>query len=99
MKNQFKGTPGPWKIAGRGEKKIGIDVSTQTTGAHHIDVWHSEYGWPQKEEAEANANLIAAAPELLEALQSLMDSYDKNGHLLNFNVDIARQAINKALAL
>lgn len=45
----------------------------------------------------ANAKLIAAAPELLEALQKLIKVFDDKGQLLDFNVDIARQAINKAL--
>jgi len=44
-----------------------------------------------------DAYLIASAPDLLEALQSLMAHYEEHGQLLTWNVDIARQAINKAI--
>ena len=47
-------------------------------------------------EAEANAKLIAAAPELLEALEKLMDVYKDKGQLLAFGVSIAKRAIQLA---
>jgi len=37
--------------------------------------------------------------ELLEALEELMRVYDKYGQLLNFNVSIAREAIENAKKL
>lgn len=59
-------------------------------GREHHANWFKDISHP-------DAKLIAAAPDLLEACQSFMDSYSTNGHLLNFNVDIIRKAINKAL--
>lgn len=65
-KYQFKGTQGEWSlmpIQERGE-----------TGRYRIidglvDVWFNpNAGYSTKEEAEANAHLISAAPDLLEAL-------------------------------
>ena len=61
-------TPGPWRIGTpppNGEQTIGtlngLMVAVATTGA-------------EMEETKANARLIAAAPELLEALQSVLDN-------------------------
>lgn len=65
MKLQFKGTPGPWKICYYGyepkELVIAKDKKPETRVAN-VDI--------QKIfKSLANARLIAAAPELLEALQ------------------------------
>lgn len=80
--------------------EFGIDVIEDKTGFGivHIgtDSELKECDYP-KERAIANAKLIAAAPDLLEALEYLLDSlnsYDEN------NLDAikqARAAINKAL--
>lgn len=66
MSTQY--TPGPWRIGTpppNGEQTIGtlngLMVAVATTGA-------------EMEETKANARLIAAAPELLEALQSVLDN-------------------------
>lgn len=66
MSTQY--TPGPWRIGTpppNGEQTIGtlngLMVAVATTGA-------------EMEETKANARLIAAAPELLEALQSVLEN-------------------------
>lgn len=60
---QFKGTPGPWT-----GKDVGIakqdDVGLQLGFIMTFDK-------KRRDECAANARLIAAAPELLEALQDL----------------------------
>ncbi len=64
-------TPAPWVIARAGEanpKPCGIRSEGKPTGMIcHIPTEH--------ESAEANARLIAAAPELLAALRELRDFY------------------------
>ncbi len=70
-----KHTPGPWKQEGN---NIVADY-TATCG-----VVASVSAMPNKWETEANARLIAAAPELLEALRDVMGWYDTSdvAHLM-----------------
>lgn len=64
MKTEFKGTPGPWErdvrdiYPAESDYEIAIVYDGKDTSILNLD----------KEVAEANARLIAAAPELLEAL-------------------------------
>lgn len=87
---EFKGTPGPrhWDEEGLGNK-------------NHI-VFGKEY--PAEMTSKANKDLIAAAPELLEALQELISGYEDREHLGMFDMLVhgdliqkANAAINKAL--
>jgi len=50
----------------------------------------------EKEEIEANAKLIAAAPELLENLIRCVDRLEENGFEKMSAVRRAKEAINKA---
>lgn len=80
-----KHTPGPWAI----NCDLGIYAATGTQWA----IASVGFGWPHqpdRREAEANAHLIAAAPELLEALEYLVGL--GGGDCL----DMARAAIAKA---
>lgn len=57
---QFKGTPGPWSVGGNEGNKLSVNADPYFVAL--VDEGDSQ---------EANACLIAAAPELLEALQDL----------------------------
>lgn len=88
-------TPGPWHFTNdppTGEQKItvsgpriradiGLEISVKS--AHLIDM----------EEMHANAVLIAAAPELLQALEDMVGAFDKG---LDLPWGTARAAIAKA---
>lgn len=78
MSDEFKGTPGPWEIKPEevdrpyirirgtrlgGRFKVANVLSPDYDGVHHREA----------DETRANARLIAAAPELLEALTSTLD--------------------------
>ena len=83
-----KHTPGPWKIGTpppNGEQTVGTDqglmVAVATTGAGV--------------QTKANASLIAAAPDLLEALKGLMALSDHRVDLRDA-AKAARAAIAKA---
>jgi len=102
--NDFKGTPGPWRVSEKRGDLIDIRHENNEPGAMSLNLAHvvSRQSWLK--EAEANAKLIASAPELLEALQNLMDSYhefrEKRGRAdypLNPLMQAAHDAINKAL--
>ena len=91
----FKGTKGSWFIKGRvnlfvygSEIENGITIDYPIAKIDDFD--------KSVECKKANAKLIASAPELLEALQSLMEVHEAKGNLLNFDVNIARQAIKSA---
>lgn len=95
--SEFKGTPGPWFVDGFGDVNDtqGITEKTICIAACRgvTDIKRDKY----------NANLIAAAPELLEALQWAMKKigpYYKrttSNHVHCDQVDKANAAIAKAL--
>ena len=63
----MKHTPGPWTIGGE-------LISKQGTAIEIASVWRNTHpdrsaDAPDPDTADANARLIAAAPELLEALE------------------------------
>ena len=69
-----KHTPGPWHMgAGNGEGSIFADngrTRLEIGGTTLYPIAQIGRGWNEAED-EANARLIAAAPEMLAALQSL----------------------------
>ena len=101
---EFKGTPGPW-YAVKNDHYLDIKVADgkydQAFASTHAN---AEMGMTKKTE-EANAQLIAAAPELLEALQDALSEiedrcldsgFDSNTYPVVIKI---KDAINKALEL
>jgi hypothetical protein len=93
---EFKGTKGEWKLSE--SKTFGRQMVDLGDFNGCIDVWYHNGESMTKEEAEANAKLIAAAPELLEALQESQKylvelGTTESGMAYHKNM----QAINKAL--
>jgi hypothetical protein len=93
-----KSTPGPWKAQMREFRQWEV-VSTCETE------WWIADASPYNERQEANARLIAAAPELLEALEAVLywaeiagDTTDKEALAANeeASIALARAAIAKA---
>ena len=79
MNNNFKGTPGPWKVAqSLDDTSIGVipqDGVFAEDGLAPICIvtpvkQMNEFDLP-------NATLIAAAPEMLEAMQEFVDRVEK----------------------
>lgn len=107
-----KHTPGPWTIDDSMAKdkysSVLWYIIKDSVGTKLSEVKGIHCG-VNNDEAEANANVMAAAPELLEALDGLLSiiddtegvhGYHSNGNVAlwdEFNeVDIAIQAIKKA---
>ena len=87
---KFKGTPGPWiNVGGWVDAKKSGDLSSIICAIDSVASINPE------SVNDANANLIAAAPELLEALIKLVDVVD--GMVHGPSTDAAHAAINKAL--
>lgn len=91
---KFKGTPGPWVVV---DNDVYFDIRK---GWKSIgDVCASMHAFDDSNHrgvvATANANLIAAAPELLEALQLMLNDECSDTH--NHAVNTAEKAIAKAL--
>lgn len=86
--SEFKGTPGPWKVNAIGKhwNNQSLDHIEVTFGMDGECVCDTVYEM-------ADANLIAAAPELLEALQAVVRVADRATDEFN----MARAAITKAL--
>jgi hypothetical protein len=91
-------TPGPWKADDKG-KAVFIPLR-----AHHCEQLGIQVGfvsWEDDKESLANARLIAAAPELLEALKFYGSSCDATestpcGYEGNLCCKRARAAIARA---
>lgn len=92
---EFKGTPGQWRVSEKRGDLIDIRHENNEPGAMSLNLAHvvARHSWLK--EAEANARLIAAAPELLEALQFIIN--DCSRMIPKCAEDKARAAINKAM--
>jgi hypothetical protein len=76
-----KHMPGPWAVAkhGRGEHGgIAIDATDPADGRDFevCEVWGIDRDAKHDDRSRANARLIAAAPELLEALKRVVRDYE-----------------------
>ena len=93
-----KHTPGPWINHGRDTHGLPHSM-IEGGGALLAKVFSVHYGDLVQE--ISNANLIAAAPDLLEALQNMADSYEKYkiDSFLEDELESARAAIAKAKGL
>ena len=93
-------TPGPWRITGpniRADTELGTGALIATV-EHH---WHTRQPYAKFEtsgtELDANARLIASAPDLLQALREMMREFEPStGGAAVDAIVLARAAIEKA---
>ncbi|KOQ93303.1 hypothetical protein [Pluralibacter gergoviae] len=89
---KFMGTPGPWFVVDDHPQRACFDIESAENGSVYASVY------TVKDEAIQDAQLISAAPELLEALQELvfLYEYDEGCRELT-EYKRAKAAINKAI--
>jgi len=68
-----KHTPGPWKVITEAAA-LEVDVFEVAEVSHFRVIPDRPDTWSSQGDAFADARLIAAAPELLEALESIVNS-------------------------
>lgn len=92
-----KHTPGPWMVFSHSWSDTTIVAHGFDHGICSLDINHATEETQEADEAQmaANARLIAAAPDLLEALIAIDGCY-RCGEDLNIVLDQARAAIAKA---
>jgi hypothetical protein len=108
-----KHTPGPWKVAftetgsqyidAKGKYDYGVQavlVVAEDCEAHPVADASCNWTCRDGAECEANARLIAAAPDLLAALQEILGRYDEDNLKLTVDaIQASRAAVKKAVSL
>ncbi len=85
-----KHTPGPWKVIYHFNVVSSKNRGVATTGGYANNIEDSN---ALHAESVANAKLIAAAPDLLEALELALDALAfHEGSLLDFDIQIGNDA-------
>ena len=76
MSNQnTKHTPGPWNVRPdtmQVYNEVGLMCEVATVSTCHVDQWNQG-------SSKANARLIAAAPEMLQLIQQIVDEQESFG--------------------
>ena len=85
---KFRGTPGPWRVDGH-EHKNGVveytivSISGDAVGCAPVaEVLRNNPRPIPEHRVEANARLLAAAPDLLAALESLVETFDPDRQVI-----------------
>ena len=81
-------TPGPWSV----EAIYALLRFGRKSGGSWDDIGEEHEFFPD----EDDANLIAAAPKMLEALEAMVEMVEMNGLGKRYALDLAASAIRKA---
>tara|TARA_R100001594_G_scaffold102461_1_gene137177 strand:+ start:192 stop:506 length:315 start_codon:yes stop_codon:yes gene_type:complete len=78
--NEQTHTPGPWTVTGPGpydtESRVTLTVAQDSPTKTQVALVGNAHALMTRAEAEANARLIAAAPELLAACKLALECMD-----------------------
>jgi hypothetical protein len=100
MNTKTQHTTGPWRLAQygveepaftvmRGDKAVASVSCPRINGHRHKRI-------PSQHESEANARLIAAAPDLLAAIEHVLIASEDNGDMNDIDWQMLRSALAKA---
>lgn len=97
----MKHTPGPWEISTIDERTIGpitehSDKSMRDVGILQMKAVASVEELASHDETDANARLLAAAPDLLSALENMVEA--NRSPLSELGQRARNEAIGEALA-
>lgn len=97
---EAKHTPGPWQTDRNNVHSGQIATVHHCLNNDWVEIWSPDAFAETEEMQEANARLIAAAPELLDALEDLVSFMNLAPELANYDIEVeledARAAIAKA---
>lgn len=71
-----KHTPGPWRVSTANPLQVNTDKGGDSVGVAESQKYNAPNTFCDPNEAEANAKLIAAAPDLLELLSEWLAKED-----------------------
>jgi hypothetical protein len=94
-KMSAKHTPAPWNYQGGDNASVEINIGMTTANVDRSDKNTGEYVI-SRDEMEANAKLIAAAPELLEALVAMVEVFEPLANENNIRIDNVKRIVKKA---
>lgn len=90
----MKHTPGPWEISKHGTPAHSPQFGVYAPDSPSLRV--NDHVIVVGENAEADANLIAAAPDLLAVLEGVLIASEDNGKMSDIDWNGLRAAIAKA---
>ena len=95
----FKGTKGDWILVSVNDHPTheGEQVAFIQTATHAFDVGAVEVSFLNRETFKANAQLIAHAPEMLEALKECKTMFNKGKRLTTTDMAIMADEITDLL--
>lgn len=91
----MKHTEGPWHVYQGPEDKPELTVNYEDKSGQIIEVADCNSYYVPPKEREANAKLIASAPDLLACVKEFLECGDNAGHNQDL-INMARAAISKA---
>lgn len=101
--SETKHTPGPWKWTRQYRDSLGAHAfSLVDAGGYGILSCDGEANSPQMlgGRGEANARLIAAAPDLLEALEAICEMQERTyGYGIDTHIELARLVVPARAAI
>lgn len=95
MTHETKHTEGPWHVNAAIRNRLYVE----TDSLFICDMQFQDASEDDKETIEANARLIAASPELLDAVMQVLRASEDNGDMNDIDWNQLRSAARKAGAL